>query len=121
MRIDNEKDLEKIIADPEKYEDLIVRQDGEIINALFGHVNALEQIYGLDTDTLYKIISEQDNPQFWLIEHTGCIAVSNKASFGMNITNEQQKVLDTLIQRKIIKNNYFDITENRNLAKALYK
>lgn len=39
----------------------------------------------------------------------------------MNIINEQQKVLDVLIQRKIIKNNYFNITENRNLAKALYK
>lgn len=39
----------------------------------------------------------------------------------MNIINEQQKVLDVLIQRKIIKNNYFNITENINLAKALYK
>jgi len=116
----NKKDLQKIKSDPCGYEDLIIKPDGEIICANFGHVNALEKIMNIPSDILYQMIAIWDNPQFWLIENTGCMAVSYKASFGMNTTTKQKEAYSILVKNKIVSNNFFDIKEYRKAARKRY-
>ena len=120
MRATNSNDILKIKEDADTYEDMIIKPDGEIINANYGHINALERIYGMPYDLLYKIIAIQDNPQFWLIEKTRCISVSFWASFGMPMTKEQNQAYQILVKEKIIRDNFFDITEERKKASYLY-
>lgn len=120
MRVTNPEDIKKLKADPYTYEDLIIMPDGEIINANYGHVNALERIFGVPRDLLYVLIDERDNPQFWLLEKTGCMSVSKRAAFGMNRTNVQKEVYEELVRNHIVSSNYYDITEEREIAKQFY-
>lgn len=121
MRATNTEDIKKMKEDPYAYEDMIIKPDGEIINANYGHVNALEKIVGIPRELLYKIIAEQDNPQFWLLEKTGCMSVSHRAAFGMNQTKEQKEAYDILVKNKIVSSNYYDITIERENAKKFYQ
>lgn len=120
MRVTNPEDIKKLKDDPYTYEDLIIMPDGEIINANYGHVNALERIFGVPRDLLYVMIDERDNPQFWLLEKTGCMSVSKRAAFGMNRNKVQKEVYEELVRNHIVSNNYYDITEEREIAKQFY-
>ncbi|WP_373261928.1 hypothetical protein [Hungatella hathewayi] len=120
MRITNPEDIKKLKDDPYTYEDLIIMPDGEIINANYGHVNALVRIFGVPRDLLYVMIDERDNPQFWLLEKTGCMSVSKRAAFGMNRNKVQKEVHEELVRNHIVSNNYYDITEEREIAKQFY-
>ena len=120
MQATNPEDIKKLKDDPYTYEDLIIMPDGEIINANYGHVNALERILGVPRDLLYAMIDERDNPQFWLLEKTGCMSVSKRAAFGMKRTKAQKDVYEELVRNHIVSNNYYDITEEREIAKQFY-
>lgn len=120
MRVTNPEDIKKLKDDPYTYEDLIIMPDGEIINANYGHVNALERILGVPRDLLYVMIDERDNPQFWLLEKTGCMSVSKRAAFGMNRTKAQKDVYKELVRNRIVSSNYYDIAAERKIAEQFY-
>lgn len=121
MDIKDAKTIKMIKMEPDKYEDMIISPEGEVINAGWGHVNALRRIMDISEDELCNMIAKEDAPIMWLIEKTGYMTISKKYSFHMAITDKQKEAYDTLIHEKIISDNLIDITSERLRARVFYQ
>ena len=100
MDIKDAKTIRMIKMDPDKYVDLIVSPEGEVINAGWGHVIALRRIMGITEDELCNMVAIEDSPIMWLIEKTGYMTISKKYSFSMAITDKQKEAYDILVHEK---------------------
>lgn len=100
---------------------MIVSPDGNVINAAWGHVNALKRVLDITDDELCEKVSIMDARNMWLIEQTGYMSISYKYSFCMAMTDKQKKVYDILVHEKIISDNLIDVTSERLKASVLYQ
>lgn len=121
MDIKDAKTIRMIKMDTDKYVDLIVSPEGEVINAGWGHVNALRRIMGITEDELCNMVAIEDSPIMWLIEKTGYMTISKKYSFSMAITDKQKEAYDILVHEKIISDNLIDISNERLKASVFYQ
>ena len=66
----------------------------------------------------WKIIPEDDSALFWLVEKTGCVLTDVNSTIGMKMTPAQQKTYEALSSRGIVSNEYYDLTRQREKARA---
>jgi len=113
--------LKKMKDDPYSYEDLVVSPEGKIIVARYGHIYALEKVFGVPRNILYNMMDIRDTPIMWLTEKTKYMVVSWECTLGYRATEIQKSIFHELVQAGLIKNNYIDITEERKIAEDFYK
>ena len=89
------------------YCEIIIKPNGEIVEAVPSHTECLIKILGLPRETIQELIPFSDSPLSWLVRRTNCIAVWYEFQElpSNEITEEQQYVLTELANHDKIKTN----------------
>ena len=87
-------------------EDYRLIQDG-------GHMEALMGLLPYTSDEIFKMVSQDDSPLFWLIEQTGCVITDYNSTVGMDMTHEQERVFQALVAHGFISSEYFNLSSQR--------
>ena len=112
--------LEKMELHRELYADGIIMPDGDYRFIEDGHLKTLMALLPYTEDELWKMIPEDDSALFWLVEKTGCVLTDVNSTIGMKMTPSQEKTFHALADRKIISDEYFDLTRQRAKVKAAH-
>lgn len=108
--------LEKLVLDESnlkimskeywRYCDAIITPSGDYYLAIYGHVNTMIELTGLDSDFIYNLMPISAAPLFWLVQYTNSLVVNFDRSIASpDITKEQKLVYNKLVKNKIIKDN----------------
>ena len=82
--------------------DCIILPDGNISDAIWGHVNRLVKIAG--GEKIWEIAPIDAATQLWLVDYTNCISVSEEAVFLPEYpTIEQLSTLKELFRMKLLR------------------
>ena len=79
----------------------IILPNGEIMDALWGHVNRLVEITG--EEKIWDIVPIEAGAILWLVDYTNCVSVSEEAAFLPECpTNEQLNTLSGMFDNHIL-------------------
>lgn len=89
------------------YCEIIIKPNGEILEAIPSHIECLIKILGLPREAVQELIPISDSPISWLVRKTGCVSVWYHAQElpYETISDEQQYVLAELSAHNKIKLN----------------
>ena len=113
-----EKLLQKMEQKKELYGDGIIMPDGDYRLIQDGHLKTLMSLLPYSENEIWKMIPDDDSALFWLVEKTNCVLTDVNSTIGMKMTPAQQKTYEALSSRGIISDEYYDLTRQREKAKA---
>ena len=96
------------------FSDVIIMPDGDYrLIQDGGHMEALMGLLPYTSDEIFKMVSQDDSPLFWLIEQTGCVITDYNSTVGMDMTHEQERVFQALVAHGFISSEYFNLSSQR--------
>lgn len=113
-----EKLLQKMEQKKELYGDGIIMPDGDYRLIQDGHLKTLMSLLPYTENEIWKMIPDDDSALFWLVEKTSCVLTDVNSTIGMKMTPAQQKTYEALSSRGIISDEYYDLTRQREKARA---
>lgn len=117
MKITEELLNEMKIKD-ENFSDGLIKPDGDYVRILRGHLHGMMELLPWTENEIWKMIPDDDSALFWLVEKTGCVLTDVNSTIGMKMTPAQQKTYEALSSRGIVSNEYYDLTRQREKARA---
>ncbi len=117
MKITEELLNEMKIKD-ENFSDGLIKPDGDYVRIPRGHLHGMMELLPWTENEIWKMIPDDDSALFWLVEKTGCVLTDVNSTIGMKMTPAQQKTYEALSSRGIVSNEYYDLTRQREKARA---
>ena len=117
MKITEELLNEMKIKD-ENFSDGLIKPDGDYVRIPRGHLHGMMELLPWTENEIWKMIPDDDSALFWLVEKTGCVLTDVNSAIGMKMTPAQQKTYEALSSRGIVSNEYYDLTRQREKARA---
>lgn len=109
------KEMEK---KKELYGDGIIMPDGDYRLIQDGHLKTLMALLPYTENEIWKMIPEDDSALFWLVEKTGCVLTDVNSGHWNENAPAQQKTYEALSSRGIVSDEYYDLTRQREKARA---
>lgn len=110
--------LKKMEKKKELYADGIIMPDGDYRLIKDGHLKTLMALLPYTENEIWKMVPEDDSALFWLIEKTHCVLTDVNSTIGLQMTPEQKKTYEALSSRGIVSDEYYDLTRQREKARA---